>query len=291
MPKNSHSEEKIGERVLCPVPREQTLKITVSTDTPIPQNFRLTISIIDNLLKPDEAKEVEVRPNAPSNLRFVFPENDSRDKFLVKITNSSLATCTIVSIQKAITCPQSFFDEESNICFNSSYQTMLQKSAIIVSKKQYPDGFNLILLGKSNNAECYKKHTPTTEELHQLSMNVTVIVESLKTGLKFDIIVESITSVLVFYLVFLALFYALDFILDKYFGFELDGKYGKIETLVRKNTTEKLQNLVPEQEIESLDQNDGQVCQNELRPEKVPFRFKPPFWFYTQEPWQAQSNC
>ena len=94
-------------------------------------------------------------------------------------------------------------------------------------------------------------------------------------------------------MVFLALFYALNFILDKYFGFELDGKYGKIETLVRKNTTEKLQNLVPEQEIESLDQNDGQVCQNELRPEKVPFRFKPPFWFYTQEPWQAQEeeNC
>ena len=148
MPDLSFPENQIAERVLFPLSGEQKLKISVSTDSSQIQSFNLKISTRDFLLKPDEEQNnVKVSPNAPRIFKFNFQDNDTQDNFIVKIANSSLAACTIVSVQKAQRSQFTIFDEESNIRFNSSYQTMLQKSAIFISRNQYPQGLYLILLG------------------------------------------------------------------------------------------------------------------------------------------------
>ena len=91
VPQHSHVKEKIGERMLCPPPGEQTLKVSVATDSWINQNFKLTIGSRDNLLTPDKPNHgVQVRPSAPSYLRFNFPKENSAEKYLVKITNSRI---------------------------------------------------------------------------------------------------------------------------------------------------------------------------------------------------------
>ena len=275
--------------MFCPLPGVQTFKMWVSTDSNVSQSFRLSIGARDNILTPDIARHgVQVRESAPSYLRFNFPKEDPRQRFVVKITNSSLATCTIVSLQEVHQSPQIFFDEESNVRFNSSYLTMLEKAAIIVRKEQFPQGFYLILLGKSDKAGCYKKHSPTTEELDNLNMNVTVIIESLQTGLiTGDIIIDSIISVLTFYVIILGVFYAFNSLLDRYFGFELDGKYGRIETLTRKHR-ESIE--IEQNKEDNTDVVDKGHMTNEIKPEKTPIRFRPPFWFYTQDEWHGNGE-
>jgi len=304
VPSHTSSNARFAERVLCPLPGEQRLKISVSTDSTKPLRFNLTVSIVDFLLLPNQAREdVKVSPNAPSVLSFRFPDNDPEDNYLLKITNSSLAACTMVSVQNAQKSPYTFFDEESNIKFGSSYQTMLKKSAIIVSREKYPDGFYVILLVKTDNKDCYKKHEPTSEEISQHSINVTVVVESLRESIKDilidltgDIVIHSIILVFLFYGSLILFFFFTTMILNKCFGFELEGKYGTIATLMKKknrqNETDTALTNIASLALQSADQVDGQSgpSSTELEPEKIPQRFKQPWWFWNQNEWQKQEE-
>lgn len=291
-----------AERVLCPTPGDQKLRIFVSTLSTKRQKFRLTVGVSDFLLAPGQAKHhIPVALNAPRVFRFHFPGNDTGDNYEVKITNSSLAACTIISIQKAQECPQTFFDDESNIRFGSSYQTMLEKSAMIVSKERYPDGFNLVLLGLRNNSQCYMKNIPTSEELGQSSMNVSVVVKRMKKGfiISENIVTDSILMVFGFYFSIALFFLAVTWILDKCFGFELEGMYGTVEAFLKKKeslarkqiTNNALKNTV-QLALIPRDQVDGQLGQTngDIEPEPEPEK-TPPWTFPWQCEWQGQDDA
>eukprot|EP00092_Neocalanus_flemingeri_P036198 GFUD01039415.1.p1 GENE.GFUD01039415.1~~GFUD01039415.1.p1 ORF type:complete len:452 (-),score=112.18 GFUD01039415.1:1397-2752(-) len=300
VPADNFPNTTFAERVLGPLPGAQKLRISVSTDSTDPQRFKLTVSVVDFLLLPNQPKQATVSPNAPGVLKFMFPENTTEQNFLLKITNSSLAACTVVSVQKIQQSTHTFFDEESNIEFGSSYQTMLQKSAMIVSRDKYPEGFYLVLLVKSDNSECYKKHKPTSLELSQHSMDVTVTVESLKESIMTeDIVIDSIILVFVFYLSLGLFFFFLSFFLEQCFGFELESKYGTIGTLRKKVKSQQRQDEITSAltntarvALQSGDQVDCQAgpSNNELQPDKIPLRFRRPWWFWNQTEWQPQVD-
>jgi len=294
VPSHIFPEVKFAQRVFHPPAGKKKLRIFVSSESIQPQRFKISVSLVDFLLQPNEARpDIAVSPNAPSVSMFKFPENGQEENFLLKITNTSLAACTLVSIQKAQQCPYTaFFDEESNIKFGSSYQTMLQKSAMIVSKELYPDGFYLVLLGKSDTKECFKKTEPTHEESNQHSMNVTIVVESLQEGkIVGNPAVDSIFFVAFFYLGLLLVFSCITWILDRFFGFEMEGKYGKLQTLEKQKKHKARENVkntafttMANMALPALDQVDGPPSINSNETEKAPFRF------WGQEEWQPQRE-
>jgi len=285
-----------AERILAPPAGVKKLRIFISTESDNLRKFNLTVSVFDFLLVPDQAKDgVVVAKNKPKVFRFRFPKNVKQDIFMVKITNSSLAACTIVAIQRADKVQQAFFDDESNIRYGSSYQTMLQKSAMIVTRKNYPDGFNLVLLVKSDSSDCYRKEEPSNEERNLKSMTVRVVVESLRNGIMTeDIVNDSIIIVIGFYVALAIIFFGITFVLDRCFGFELEGMYGTVEAVLkhRERLTRKeaattaLMNTVNLAMI-SHDQVDGPALEEQasIEEEKVPsFRFP---W---QREWHPQTE-
>ena len=172
---------------------------------------------------------------------------------------------------------------------------MLQKAAMIVSKDRYPDGFNLVLLSKSNNSDCYMKNEPSDEEVTRSGMTVEVVVESLENGVMTDnIVTDSIILVIAFYTAIALFFLVVTWILDKYFGFELEGMYGNIDVLMMKKETLK-RNLVTENAFKNAvqltllapDQVDGPVTEpkTEIEEEKFPTTRFP--W---QSKWKAQTD-
>jgi len=284
-----------AERVLSPLPGAQKLRIFVSTESTKLRRFNLTVSVFDFLLLPHEPKEdILVAKNKPKVFRFKFPKDITKDTFMVKITNSSLAACSIVAIQSASKSPQIFFDDESNIRFGSSYQTMLQKSAMVVTRKNYPDGFNLVLLVKSDHSDCYRKDKPSSDEKEVSSMTMKVVVESLGKGVMTeDIVQDSIVIVIGFYIALALLFFTISECLNRVFGFELEGMYGTVEAILKKKeatitTMAGLRNtvnlaLVPVPNNE--DHVDGPVVETIIEEEK-----KPKYKFPWQAEWQPQSD-
>jgi len=293
VPSTSFPQARFAERVMCPLSGAQKLRISVTTDSTHSLRFKLTVSVIDFLLQPNIPRQVTVSPTGPSVLRFIFPEGNGEDNFLLKLTNSSMAACTIVSLQKASQCPYTFHDQESNVKFGSSYQTMLQKSAMTVSRENYPDGFYLILVGKSNNRECYKRHEPSSVELSQHDMNVTIVVESPTKSVLFEsLVTDSILFVFVFYVSLGIIFFIVTIVLDRFYGFELESVYGTIDTLAKEKVrtearNEAFSNIAPLTMITG-DQPDGidhvYVKTDELKPKKIPFKF----WYQTN--WEQQID-
>lgn len=283
-----------AERILAPPQGVEKLRILLSTESSNLMRFNLTVSAFDFLLVPDQAKDgVVVAKNKPKVFRFTFPEEDPQDTFMVKVTNSSLAACTIVAIQRASKVSQGFFDDESNIRFGSSYQTMLQKSAMVVTKENYPDGFNLVLLVKSDSSDCYKKDEPSSEEKEVGSMTVRVVVESLRDGIMSeDIVKDSIFIVLGFYVALAIIFFAITFVLDRCFGFELEGMYGTVEAVLKQKerltreevTKDAFKNTVNLALI-SKDQVDGPSLESQASNKEVK---KPRFKFPWQNQWHPQ---
>jgi len=287
-----------AERVLSPLPGVQKLRIFVSTESTKKLRFNLTVSVFDFLLLPDKPKEdILVAKNKPKVFRFKFPNDITKDTFMVKITNSSLAACSIVAIQNASKSPQTFFDDESNIRFGSSYQTMLQKSAMVVTRKNYPDGFNLVLLVKSDYSDCYRKDKPSSDEKEANSMTMKVVVESLGEGVMTeDIVQDSIIIVIGFYIALALLFFTISICLDKCFGFELEGMYGTVEAILKKKEriTRKeainagLRNMANLALVSNNEDHvDGPVVESQPNSEEEK---KPKYKFPWQAEWQPQSD-
>merc|ERR1711915_179306 len=192
---------KHAEHVMCALPGPQKIRFYAWTSSNSSLSFRLTVSTYDYKLHLNQPKDkVALAVNASRVFHFKFPEEKIEEHFILKVTNSSQEMCSIISIQNASTCPHEFRDQESNIQFGSSYQTMLQKSAMIVSRSQYPNGFNVVLMGKSDNSACYKKTPSPSLENSPSTLNVSILVSSMQKGiLSSDLVMDSIILVIIFY--------------------------------------------------------------------------------------------
>lgn len=102
-----------------------------------------------------ENKTVEISPSQPIYYGYTFSGQVESSSVIVHVKSDS-DICMTVSIQN-ISCP--VFDLERNIEFSGYWQTVIRQGGITVPKEEFPLGFFVVLVVKSDDTDCYG--TPT----------------------------------------------------------------------------------------------------------------------------------
>ena len=91
-----------------------------------------------------------VSPSSPIYFQVNLPlEVDSA---LIKFTSPD-DICSILSVQN-VTCP--VYDLDLNIKFEGIYQTVNKKAGLTLTRAQYPNGFYLVFVAKTDDRSCRK---------------------------------------------------------------------------------------------------------------------------------------
>ena len=59
------------------------------------------------------------------------------------------------------------------------HQTMLNTTAMVISRSRYPDGVNIVLLAKLSDDDCYQKTLPPVIESDNRTMRVVIVIQPL----------------------------------------------------------------------------------------------------------------
>ena len=206
------------------------MKLIISTNSKVDQNYKVILKIKDPeeiSLKPgkNNSKTAWISPTTPQLFQFDFTQHNE-DRFLLKVTNNEKnSVCSLVSVQPLENCLDELYDEEKDMRYgdNTVFQTMLNLTAIVIEKKVYPKGINIVLLSKSTDSGCYLKTEPHGVPLNR-RMEVTISIEKLAEDP-----ILSTCLVLIFYFVLGLLAGGCSFFTYRSFGFEFDGKFAKHE--------------------------------------------------------------
>ena len=128
----------------------------------------------------NNSKTAWISPTTQQLFQFPF-SNHTKDQYLLKvISNDDNPVCSLVSVQPLENCLDELYDEEKDMRYgdNTVFQTMLSVTAIVIEKKTYPKGVNIVLLSKSSDSGCYLKTKPNDKYFNR-SMKITVSVEEL----------------------------------------------------------------------------------------------------------------
>eukprot|EP00092_Neocalanus_flemingeri_P010561 GFUD01011377.1.p1 GENE.GFUD01011377.1~~GFUD01011377.1.p1 ORF type:complete len:900 (-),score=228.82 GFUD01011377.1:79-2778(-) len=206
------------------------MKLIISTNSEDTQEFKVNVTIKDPeeiIIKPGQinSKPALISPTTQQLFQFNFT-GQREDQFLLKVTSKQEnPVCSLVSVQPLENCPEDLYDEEKDMRYGGStvFQTMLKVTAIVILKKDYPKGVNIVILAKSSDSDCYLKTESHGVPLDR-SMEVTISIEYLSEDP-----VLSTCAVLLFYLVIGLLGGGLSLFTYRTFGFEFDGKFRKQE--------------------------------------------------------------
>ena len=145
---------------------------------------------------------------------------------LLKVNaNQENPVCSIVSVQPLENCLDEVYDEEKDMRYGDStvFQTMLRVAAIVIDKKTYPNGVNIVLLAKSSDSGCYLKTMPNDKSSDR-SMAVTVSVERMTEDPALSTLI-----VLMTYILISLVSVSVSFFSFKRFGMEYDSQFGTYE--------------------------------------------------------------
>ena len=139
--------------------------------------------------------------------------------------NQENPVCSIVSVQPLENCLDEVYDEEKDMRYGDStvFQTMLRVAAIVIDKKTYPNGVNIVLLAKSSDSGCYLKTMPNDKSSDR-SMAVTVSVERMTEDPALSTLI-----VLTTYILISLVSVSVSFFSFKRFGMEFDSQFGTYE--------------------------------------------------------------
>ena len=143
------------------------MKLIISTNSEVDQEFKVTLTMKeteDISVKPgkNNSKTALISPTTQQLFQFDFTGH-TEDQFLLKVTSTEEnPVCSLVSVQPLENCLDELYDEEKDMRYgdNTVYQTMLKVTAIVIEKKAYPKGVNIVLLSKSSDSGCYLKTEP-----------------------------------------------------------------------------------------------------------------------------------
>jgi hypothetical protein len=206
------------------------MKLIISTKSQSDQNYKVTVQMKatqEITIQPgkNNSKTGWISPTSQQLFQFHF-SGHIEDQFLLKVsTNDENPVCSLVSVQPLENCLDEVYDEEKDMRYGDKtvFQTMLKVTAIVIEKKIYPKGINIVLLSKSSDSDCYMKSDPTGKHSNQ-SMEVTVSIERMVEDP-----VSSTWIVLTIYILIGLLSACLSFFSFRRFGVEYDSKFGTYE--------------------------------------------------------------
>ncbi|KAL7298330.1 hypothetical protein TKK_0008676 [Trichogramma kaykai] len=148
--------------------------VTISTDSPENINFKLRLSRLpDFYMRIGEMKSFNITPSEPMIYAYDYGDNTENSTLLVKVlsTYDTMKTCMTFSIQDA-TCP--VFDLEKDISFSGYRQTVSHKGGMTIQRKNYPDGFFIVLIVNADDKLCYEGDEDAPEDRKKV---VSLIIE------------------------------------------------------------------------------------------------------------------
>ncbi|PBC32161.1 SID1 transmembrane family member [Apis cerana cerana] len=147
--------------------------ISVSTTNHQNISFILNVTKEHNFyLSTGENKTVEISPSQPIYYGYTFSGQVESSSVIVHVKSDS-DICMTVSIQN-ISCP--VFDLERNIEFSGYWQTVIRQGGITVPKEEFPLGFFVVLVVKSDDTDCYGTPTmiPSRNKQVILTINASI---------------------------------------------------------------------------------------------------------------------
>lgn len=129
--------------------------ITIKTSSPEDLHFEVLVDVRkDFFINSKLEYNTTVSPSKPVYYYYNFRDEHNAatesGAVLVSATSDS-NTCMMMSIQNS-SCP--VFDLENNVQFDSYWQTMNKKAGMVVTKRNYPDGFYIVMVVTQTDTSC-----------------------------------------------------------------------------------------------------------------------------------------
>ena len=217
----------------------ENLRFTVSTRSDQPLRFKISIDSVPDseiVLEPGQGQTASLSPTSQQLFQVKF-RNDSVEQYQLMVKGKSKQpVCSLVSIQPLDNCNTELYDQEQDMRYGNMtlYQTMLNLTALIIERKNYPHGANVVLLAKSNDDGCYQKTDIPYDPDRRFDIEVTI------SELEEDPLVSTLVVLLIYLLS--GLFAILSSCLaSRRFGFELVGKLSKYELKLEDTITKRRQ--------------------------------------------------
>ncbi|XP_017792434.1 PREDICTED: SID1 transmembrane family member 1-like [Habropoda laboriosa] len=144
--------------------------VTVSLSTANHRNISFKLNMTKEThfyLSSGEKRSVEVSPSQPIYYGYTFSE-EVENSVIVHIESDS-DICMTVSIQNT-SCP--VFDLERNIEYAGYWQTVSRQGGITVPKEDYPLGFFVVLVVKSDDTDCYGARSMISPRKKKLTLTI-----------------------------------------------------------------------------------------------------------------------
>ena len=192
----------------------------------------------------NNSKTAWISPTTQQLFQFDFSSLTEDYVLLKVISNVETPVCSLVSVQPLENCLDELYDEEKDMRYgnNTVFQTMLSVTAIVIERKTYPKGINIVMLSKSSNSECYLKTQPNDNNSNR-SMNVAVSVEKLEE--------DPVTSTLIVVVTYITLGMTVSvfsFVSFRRFGLEFDSKFGTYEMKLELTLSKRKKDGIKEKE-------------------------------------------
>ncbi|XP_076239058.1 SID1 transmembrane family member 1 [Calliopsis andreniformis] len=156
-------------------PDDEEEFVTVSISTSSYKNISFGLNMTEDshfYLSPGEKRSVEISPSEPIYYGYTFPGQTESSSVIVHVESDN-DICMTVSIQNT-SCP--VFDLERDIEFAGYWQTVSRQGGITVPKEEYPLGFFIVLVVKSDDTDCagIPSITSTRNKKVVLSVNASI---------------------------------------------------------------------------------------------------------------------
>ena len=132
------------------------------------------------LLKQSRSLTAVISPTSQALFQYKYEDQEPDGKFLVKVVNTQeCPVCSLVSIQDLSN--EELYDRHSDMTYGDRtvHQTMLNTTAMVISRSRYPSGVNIVLLAKLSDDDCYRKTSPPTNMSDNRTMRVEIVIQPL----------------------------------------------------------------------------------------------------------------
>lgn len=191
--------------------QSEQLILTISTVSDV--NATFTVNVKNQgffQIKPSVKYNFSISPSEPSYFFYNFSTNltlatkDSNYETVILEVNSNDDICMTVSIQN-VSCP--VFDTDQDVTFRGFYETVNRKGGITISKNNFPYGFYVVFVAKSDDYDCTRARILTSPDSSRVKDISLIIKPSITYRDYVNAVIVTLCTIGAFYLIFGFLFF------------------------------------------------------------------------------------
>ncbi|XP_018574212.1 SID1 transmembrane family member 1 isoform X2 [Anoplophora glabripennis] len=191
--------------------QSEQLFLTISTVSSVNASFTVNVKNQEFFqIKPSVMYNFSISPSEPSYFFYNFSTNltfaakDSNYETVILEVESKDDICMTVSIQN-VSCP--VFDTDQDVTFRGFYETVNRRGGITISKNNFPYGFYVVFVAKSDDYDCTKARVLTSSDSPRVKDISLIIKPSIAYRDYVNAVIFTLCAIGAFYIIFGFLFF------------------------------------------------------------------------------------